>query len=256
VIGDYGEAGIQEKEVSELVYSWNLDFIITVGDNNYPSGAASTIDQNIGYYYHGFIYPYKGIYGPGASINRFFPSLGNHDWMSENAQPYLNYFTLPGNERFYNFVWGPVEFFAIDSDYHDPSGITATSPQAKWLQQGLASSTATWKIVYFHLPPYSSGAVHGSTSELQWPFQQWGASAVLSGHEHDYERIIVNGFPYFVDGLGGGGIYHFNQNPVPGSQVRYDGNVGAMLVTATGISIEFQFINVKNQVIDTYTINK
>lgn len=256
MIGDYGQAGTQEKEVSDLVHSWNPDFIITVGDNNYPAGAASTIDQNLGQYYHDFIYPYKGIYGPGATENRFFPSLGNHDWLTVNAQPYLDYFTLPGNERFYNFMWGPVEFFAVDSDYHDPSGITSTSPQAKWLQDALAVSTAPWKIVYFHLPPYSSGSVHGSTPELQWPFQQWGANAVLTGHDHEYERIIVDGFPYFVDGLGGNGKYSFKSTPVPGSQVRYNGDVGAMLVTATDRSLEFKFINEQNQIFDLYTINK
>ena len=260
VIGDYGEAGIGEKEVSDLVHSWNPDFIITVGDNNYPDGAAATIDQNIGQYYHDFIFHYQGEYGPGSKINRFFPALGNSDWnvttAHPNIQPYLDYFTLPGNERFYNFVWGPVEFFAIDSDYHDPSGIDATSPQATWLKDALASSTAPWKIVYFHLPPYSSGSVHGSTPELQWPFKQWGATAVLSGHDHLYERIIVDGFPYFIDGLGGNGRYPFGATPAPGSQARYNNDYGAMLVTADSRSITFEFINEQKKVIDTYAISK
>ena len=256
VIGDYGEAGIDEKEVSDLVHSWGPDFIITVGDNNYPSGAASTIDQNIGQYYHDYLYPYKGNFGPGAKTNRFFPSLGNHDWLTAGAKPYLDYFTLPGNGLYYSFVGGPVEFFAIDSDYHDPAGITTTSRQATWLKDALAASTSPWKIVYFHLPPYSSGSVHGSTPELQWPFKQWGATAVLSGHDHTYERIIVDGFPYFVDGLGGNGKYSFNSTPVPGSQVRYDSDQGAMLVTANSSSITFEFFNVQKQVIDTYTLSK
>ncbi|PYV85585.1 MAG: alkaline phosphatase, partial [Acidobacteria bacterium] len=52
VIGDYGTAGQNELDVSSLVKSWNPDFIITVGDNNYPDGWASTIDRNIGQYYH------------------------------------------------------------------------------------------------------------------------------------------------------------------------------------------------------------
>jgi hypothetical protein len=43
-----------------LVKGWKPDFIITVGDNNYPRGSASTIDQNIGQYYHGFIPAYHG----------------------------------------------------------------------------------------------------------------------------------------------------------------------------------------------------
>jgi len=86
VIGDFGWAGPPAQDVSDLIHGWNPDFIITVGDNNYPIGEAATIDQNIGQYYHDFIFPYKGVYGPGASVNRFFPSLGNHDWFTPDAQ--------------------------------------------------------------------------------------------------------------------------------------------------------------------------
>jgi hypothetical protein len=116
VIGDYGTASKKEEAVANLVKSWNPDFIITVGDNNYPDGTALTIDPNIGQYYHDFIFPYNGIYGSGSATNRFFPSLGNHDWRATGALPYLNYFTLPGNERYYDFIWGPVHLFALDSD--------------------------------------------------------------------------------------------------------------------------------------------
>ena len=79
VIGDFGSGSTSERDVANLVKSWSPDFIITVGDNNYPDGAASTIDGNIGQFYHSFIYPYSGSYGAGAATNRFFPSLGNHD---------------------------------------------------------------------------------------------------------------------------------------------------------------------------------
>ena len=55
-IGDYGKAGSAEKKVSKLVKSWNPDFIITLGDNNYPKGARKTLDENIGQYYGDYIY--------------------------------------------------------------------------------------------------------------------------------------------------------------------------------------------------------
>ena len=118
VIGDFGSDNQSELDVSNLVKSWNPDFIVTVGDNNYPYGEASTIDQNIGKYYHDFIYPYAGGYGAGATTNRFFPALGNHDWgdgfiWPSTVQPYTDYFTLPGNERYYDFARGPVHFFAL-----------------------------------------------------------------------------------------------------------------------------------------------
>jgi hypothetical protein len=54
VIGDYGSDSQAEADVANLVKSWGPSFIITVGDNNYPKGAASTIDANIGKYYYEF----------------------------------------------------------------------------------------------------------------------------------------------------------------------------------------------------------
>jgi hypothetical protein len=253
VIGDYGLAGQPELDVANLVKSWNPDFVLTLGDNNYELGAASTIDQNIGQYYHQFISPYLGAYGQGDSVSRFFPSLGNHDWIAAGAAPYLGYFSLPGNERYYNVSRGPVEFFVVDSDTNEPDGSTALSAQGQWLQAALGSSSALWKLVLFHHPPYSSGTHHGSTARMQWPFQAWGATAVLSGHEHNYEKIIVGGFPYFVNGLGGRSLYTTFGTPVNGSQIRYAGNYGAMLVEATMDSIRFRFITRTGTTIDSYT---
>lgn len=253
VIGDYGVAGEYMAAVAELVISWRPDIILTVGDNNYPDGEAATIDENIGQYFHDYIYPYTGEYGEGAVQNRFFPTLGNHDWNTLSAQPYLDYFTLPGNERYYDFVWGPVHFFAIDSDSREPDRIGRSSTQAAWLQAALAASTAQWKIVYMHHPPYSS-ALHGSEAALQWPFQEWGANAVISGHDHVYERILIDGFPYFVNGLGGSPNRYGFILPISGSQTRYRAMHGAMLVDATLNQIIFQFVNVLGEVIDTYTL--
>ncbi len=255
VVGDYGVNNANEAAVATLVKSWSPDFVITTGDNNYLYGESATIDQNIGQYYHEYIYPYTGSYGAGSpGFNRFFPSLGNHDWDSPTgAGPYLAYFTLPNNERYYDFGWGPVHFFVLDSDPREPDGITGTSTQAIWLQTRLAAVTEPWKIVYMHHPPYSSASGHGSTPIMQWDFPGWGADAVLAGHDHTYERINVGGMPYFVNGLGGQILYNFGA-PVIGSQVRYNAQYGAMLVDATATQITFQFIGVNGAVIDTFTL--
>ena len=253
VIGDYGDSSQAEADVATLVKSWDPDIIITTGDNNYPSGAATTIDKNIGQFYHGFIYPYSGSYGAGATTNRFFPSLGNHDWETPDVQPYLDYFTLPGKERYYDFVWGPVHFFAVDSDVREPDGNTSASSQGAWLQTQLGASTSPWNVVYMHHPPYSSGAIHGSSAAMQWPYQAWGADVVLAGHDHTYERILRDGIPYFVNGLGGASIYTFS-TPVTGSQVRYNGDYGAMLVEVSNLQITFQFVTRTGVLVDTYTL--
>jgi tartrate-resistant acid phosphatase type 5 len=243
-----------ETDVAALIKGWQPDFIITTGDNNYPSGAANTIDANVGKYFHNYIYPYSGAYGASADLNRFFPTLGNHDWYTEGAQPYLDYFSLPGNERYYDFVQGPIHFFALDSDEHEPDGVSSGSAQAAWLEQGLATSTSPWNIVYMHHPPYSSGD-HGSIDWMQWPFATWGADAVLAGHDHLYERLLVDGIPYITNGTGGAGLYNF-VTVLPQSQFRYNANQGAMLVTASEKEILFEFYTRSGDLIDEYKISQ
>lgn len=260
IIGDFGVDNAKEAAVAQLVKSWNPAFIVTVGDNNYL-GAATAIDRAIGKYYRDYIAPYQGAYGSGSTTgNRFYPALGNHDWESLSCTngvcqgPYFDYFTLPGNERYYDFVQGPVHFFMVDSDAQEPDGISSTSAQAAWLKARLAASTASWKLVILHHPPYSSGPA-GSTKTMQWPFKTWGADVVLTGHDHIYERLLVNGQLYFIDGLGGTGISS-RITTVAGSQMTYNQYHGAMLVGADTTAITFQFIDINGKLVDTYTLNK
>ena len=251
VIGDYGTNKDNERKVADLVKKWQPEFILTTGDNNYPDGSGDTIDVNIGHYYYEYIGSYSGGYGVGNTLNRFFPTLGTHDWRTLGVQPYLDYFSLPGNERYYEFIWGPVHFYALDSDEHEPDGVGPDSHQAAWLSSTLQRSTSCWNLVYLHHPPYASGP-GGDTTRMQWPFQQWGATAVISGRDHIYERISVNRFPYFVVGLGGDETDDFKKITA-GSQVRYNANFGALFVTATPITMVYEFFDVQGKLIDQFT---
>lgn len=258
VIGDFGQNGQAEADVAALVKSWNPDFIITTGDNNYPNGSKLTIDKNIGQYYHEYIGAYSGSYGNGARQNRFFPALGNHDWHTTTCflnpcrGAYFGYFALTGNERYYDFIWGPIHFFVLDSISREPDGTSSDSKQGLWLKDRLAASPSSWNVVIMHYPPYSSGE-HGSNTGMQWPYKEWGGNAVLSGHDHTYERIIVNDFPYFVNGLGGDSQYKFN-TPISGSQVRFNQDYGAMLVDVNSQTLTFKFITRMGKLIDEYTL--
>ncbi|NOS86868.1 MAG: T9SS type A sorting domain-containing protein [Ignavibacteria bacterium] len=253
-IGDYGRWYTEgEALVSQLVHSWNPDFIITLGDNNYEYGADSTIDSNIGQFYHDYIFPYTGNFGEGSPFNRFFPSLGNHDFYSDTARTYLNYFVLPGNERYYDYIRGNCHFFVINSDPIEPDGNTVTSVQALWLKNKLAQSNSRFKIVYFHHPPFSSGQ-HGNNADMNWKFKQWGATVVLCGHEHNYERLVDNtGMTYFINGLGGKDWREFAAI-VSESRFRFTGNYGAMLVTSYPDSLNLKFIAYPDSVKDDTTI--
>jgi tartrate-resistant acid phosphatase type 5 len=254
-IGDYGSAGTPEREVANLVKSWNPDFIITLGDNNYDVGDSATIDQNIGQYYHEYIYNYKGRYGPKTFSDRFFPSLGNHDYYTRNGEAYRDYFTLPGNGRYYELVRGDVHLFAVNSDDAEPDGISVTSAQAHWLQAALAASTSRWKVVYLHHAPYSSG-LHGSTATLQWPFRAWGASVVLAGHDHNYERLMADNLLYIVNGLGGRSLYPTVRPRLVQSQKYFNSDYGALLLEATPDSLTMKFFTRQQVLVDSYVLRQ
>lgn len=260
IIGDYGNDSSDEKKVAALVSKSNPDFVLTLGDNNYTNGCWETIDKNIGQYYSEFIGDYKGKYGRGAKENKFFASLGNHDWnavgkcMYKGELPYLSYFTLPGNGRYYDFKKGNVHFFAIDSDSHEPDGNKKGSKQYEWLKNKVKESDACFKVVFFHHPPYSSGD-HGSNKDTQWKFDELGIDVVLSGHDHGYERIKRDGIVYFVNGAGGAGLYDFDKK-VDGSEYRYNKKHGYMMGYARDNRLAFAFYNDKNKIKDSITITK
>jgi hypothetical protein len=262
-VGDFGAGTSAEDNVAMLIDSWSPGFIVAAGDNRYGT---NTFDQVVGRYYCDYLADAgvgNNCNGGTSPSNAFFPVLGNHDYTDgAGINEYLNYFTLPGtgitssntsgNERYYDFVMGPVHFFALDSQ-GALSSSSDSNAQRAWLQAQLAASTSAWQVVLFHHAAYSSSQ-HGSTIAMQWPFTAWGADAVITGHDHTYERVEIDGIPYFVNGLGGKSLYSFG-TPIPGSQIRYNDNYGAMRITADSELMTFEFINIAGQVIDSYSTN-
>lgn len=268
LIGDYGLAGADELAVSTLVKSWDPLAVFTSGDNNYEDGAENTIDQNVGQFWARFISPYKGTYPlldgeVAVTSNAFWPSIGNHDLDSGSPPvPYLNYFTLPGNGRFYSVVSGICEFFIVNSGLNtagtlvEPAGNTKIDFQAAWLRAALAASTAKFRIVIEHHPPFTSDELYyPGIAAMRWPFKDWGADVVFSGHAHSYEHIIVDGLDYIVCGASGAELRCFAPTPVSGSQKRYCAEHGAIRMSVVCAALTIEFINVSGEVIDTVVIS-
>lgn len=253
VIGDYGKAGIAEEKVANMVKSWNPDFILTTGDNNYEKGEWATIQQNISDYYGDYIYNFDApeeyrCYGTAfvEEVNRFFPSPGNHDtYSSDGMIPYLNFFTLPQGEEYYSFEWGSVAFYSLNS-YNGN-----VEEQSNWLSEQLAISHKPFQIVYFHHSPYSPGP-HGNEPKMQWDFYAQHVNLVLTGHDHIYSRISKldeEGLYYIVNGVGGKSLYSSNANPLPADQFdtfSYDSDYGAIRAVATAKKLVVEFYAVSH----------
>jgi hypothetical protein len=190
--GDSGSGGADQRMLAEQMFTVPYDLIVHTGDIAYDSGAIGEFEDNV-----------FSIYAPLFQHLPFFPSAGNHEYHSSDAAPFRAVFSLPGtNEKWYSYDWGRVHFVALDteSDY---------ATQARWLDADLGATALPWKIVYFHKPPFSSGG-HGSDVSLRAALapvlEQRGVQLVLSGHDHDYERVApARGVRYVVTGGGGVG---------------------------------------------------
>jgi len=261
-IGDFGSAGTAEFKVSEMVKSWEPDFIVSVGDNNYYDGGFNSIEINISNYYGDYIYNYDapGTYRCNGKafkdqINRFFPTPGNHDsYNKDGLLPYYNFFTLPGNEKYYGFSWGAVAFYSVNTVENN------LEEQKAWLEGELATSTHSFNIIFLHHPPYSSGP-HGDQAFIQWDFYSMGADIVFSGHDHIYGRLEKkgeDGMYYIVNGIGGRALSDCVNPHDAGtfSEVCYGSDYGAVKATVTSkrMVIEFFAINSPNSPIDRFEI--
>ena len=253
VIGDYGGGGYDTYQVAEMVKSWEPDFILTTGDNNYPDGEQESFEDNISDYYGDFIFnfdasQYDRCNGAAFSdsINRFFPSPGNHDVNTfYGLAPYKRFFTLPGNELFYKFNWGDVAFFSLNSND------TTMERQKKWLKREVQDTTKLFRIVYFHHSPYSCGE-HGNDARMQWDFDSLGVDVVFSGHDHQYVRINNRRQPdvhYIVNGSGGRSLDYCENHCLDLDEFDvfcYDESYGAIKGMANDSLMSLEFFSVEN----------
>lgn len=270
VIGDYGFPDDRQNcecHVANLIRTlerrWGLDFIITVGDNNYYKGAWDTMYENVTRVYGSYI---PSSHDRPDTVPRFFPTLGNHDWDTPGPNfglPYLSYFHYlrqypPGNGEWYRYAvpGGLVELFGLNSNLGEP-GEPWTDPARHremmgWLRDSLDDSKAAWKIVYFHHSPYSTARADPQAPWMRFNYGDWGASVVLTGHEHVYERIVRDDLTYIINGLGGiTELYEIDGpacTPVEGSRKRYNKAHGTLYVVASERSLDLCMYSIENGV--------
>lgn len=132
----------------------------------------------------------------------FYPVLGNHE---KESPLFFDNFVLPGNERWYSVEISGVHFTILDTG----TDLSPGSTQYQWLENDLSSigPGINFVAVLFHYPPYSTGR-HGEDefglrSKIVPLFEQYGVDIVFNGHDHNYERLEVNGVIYIVTGGGG-----------------------------------------------------
>ena len=216
-----------------------FNFTIMLGDNIYGGKSPLQMQKK-------FEVPYKSLLDAGV---QFYAALGNHD---DTNQRFYKFFNMNG-ERYYSFKKGNVHFFALDTTYLDPK-------QMAWLDKELAGSGTDWKICYFHHALYSSGAFHGSATELREilepVFIKYGVQVVFAGHEHVYERVKPQkGIYHFTEGASGA-LRRGNLRKTDLTAAGYDRDQSFMLLEVSGDELHFQAVSRTGITIDSGVIRR
>lgn len=191
--GDSGGGAGDQHALRDQMYKVPFDLVVHTGDLAPDTGTIGEFDHNV-----------FGVYAELVRNVPLFPSAGNHDYKMARRAPFNGVFAHGGDPgvNWYSYDWGRIHFAALDTeaDY---------AVQASWLDADLSAHQRPWTIVYLHRSPYSSGA-HGSDLPLRRALapvlERHHVQLVLSGHDHDYERVRPqNGVVYVVTGGGGQG---------------------------------------------------
>jgi Calcineurin-like phosphoesterase len=239
--------GWGHRLTSDRVLAIDPTAVLTLGDNQYPSGSPSDFRRH-----------YGSSWGRFKARTR--PSPGNHDYETAGAAGYFGYFgklARPRGRSYYGFDLGGWHLISLDSNI----GVQAGSRQERWLRADLAATTKRCILAYWHFPRFTSGAHQGNNP---WVGPLWNAlytaraDLVLSGHEHNYERFArqdpagratPQGIRQFVVGTGGVGLNGFAA-PKPTSQVRRANTWGVLVLVLHRRSYEWRFVSEDGDVLD------
>jgi hypothetical protein len=217
--------------------------VFTVGDHAYEDG---TPEQ------------WQKCYTPtwGRHKDRTKPSPGNHDYHTDEAKPYFDYFgeaAGPDRRGYYSYDLGAWHIVSLNSYI----AADRRSAQAQWLKKDLEEHPSDCLLAYWHIPVFSSGS-HGNSPIMRdiWKIlYEAGAEIVVNGHDHLYERFgpqtpdgkaDPNGIREFIVGTGGGGVYKFKSTQ-PNSEVRDNSTYGVIKFTLSPGSYTWEFVPMTGQ---------
>ncbi len=213
-MGDFGSGEPGQIEVAKAMARRNAQapftFGITMGDNFYRCGVRSVNDPKWKTRWED-LYTSLGIL--------FYASLGNHDYGhppiicpagGASADSEIAYTKLSRSwrmpARYYTYSAGPVRFIAIDTEGW-------SNEQLDWIKKILADtaneSGVKWRVAYGHHPMYTSG-VHLNERRISvlrrdlFPvLKAANVDLYICGHDHDMERLKVDGVDMLIAGSGG-----------------------------------------------------
>jgi hypothetical protein len=247
--GDIAGCSYGEDEATAKLLDGIDGTVFTAGDNAYDSGTVTEFEE---------------CYDPtwGRHIARTKPTPGNHEYATENASGYYEYFASAAGDRgegYYSYDLGDWHIVALNSQICGPDASTACESfdaQIRWLRNDLAANKTFCTLAYWHNPLFSSGSEHGNQERMRpiWEaLYAADADVVVNGHDHDYERFAPQdpsgaadasrGIREFVVGTGGVALRPFGTIQ-PNSEVRNAETNGVLKLTLRSGDYDWEFIPV------------
>lgn len=207
---------------------------------------------------------FKNCYEPtwGRLKGRVRSVPGNHEYMTEGAKSYfaaMGEAAGPSGKGYYSFELNGWHIIGLNSHIR----IGDKSKQINWLQEDLSKTTAKCILAFTHLPRFSSGE-GGDNEEMEkaWLLLQGaGATLMLAGHDHHYERFAplnvtggrdnAKGIRSFVVGTGGAYL-----DKKPWWQRRHSerlipGQWGVLKIDLASAGYNWAFISVDGKILDS-----
>ena len=215
--------------------------VAALGDNAYPSGGPSDYAQC-----------YDKTWGLFKDRTHAVP--GNHDYDSPRAPGYFGYFGAaagPPGKGYYSYDLAGWHMVAINSNCDSID----CNAEGAWLDSDLSAHPAQCTLAYWHHPRYSSGSAGDNPlMNTFWKvLYAHGASVVLNGHDHDYERFApqdpnghldtARGIRQFIVGTGGGPLGSLYAAD-PNSEIRSNHSFGVLQLTLRPDGYDWKFLPV------------
>jgi acid phosphatase len=220
-IGDWGRRGAEHQidvaaAMAREAAATHARFVVSVGDNFYENGVASTTDPH-------WDVSFEGIYRDPSLRVPWWAALGNHDYRG-SVEAQLAYgakdrrWRMPG--RYYSFSehlgdGSDALFVVLDTSPFIASyrGTKVridgqdTAAQLRWLDATLTASRARWKIAIGHHPLVLAATRDSyDPRDLAEPvmpiLRRHGVRHYLNGHVHTLEYAAMDGLSGWTSGAG------------------------------------------------------
>ena len=265
VFGDSGMGTSAQYQLAQLKVRDHPALVLHTGDIGYWTGAYADYQERYFDYYRNLM---KRV--------PFFPTPGNHDYLTANASPYLSVHAVPGDGvpedergRYYSFDWGNAHFISLDTNLSLTRAVEGKGAMLDWLEKDLNRTRQYWRVVFFHHPPFACGPneddpISTMVEKRIVPIlERHGVELVFNGHEHSYQRSkclrngalaeLGTGTTYVTSGGGGASLY-----PVTGakrSSVAYGESAHHFLRVVVEVSrLTARAIRADEAEIDVFTV--